>query len=293
MLQWGTTTHFWVTGSAPQTDTVIFRYYIDGEANASIVFQPGYACGVGFNDDTNPWATKWAGKGSNIGAWYHNYKIPFYSSLRVTYQLPAGDAAGIIYAQVRGVENLPITIEGVTIPTGDTGMPKAKMQLQINHLQLQPLEFLNLVDVPAGNSAFVFAYMLSFSAPNWNTLEGCVHWYGTAAEAWPGSLIATGTEDLFDSAYYFDLGSGTSFHFPVSGLTHKVGGSGGAAANFSAYRFQDMDPMVGTDGARLQWRNGDMNDPVSGEKCFTQSGGKVVGNPGVADVLTYAWVYVW
>jgi hypothetical protein len=36
-----------------------------------------------------------------------------------------------------------------------------------------------------------------------------------------------------------------------------------------------------------------MDDPATGEKCFTQSGGKVAGNPGVADVLTYAWVYVW
>ena len=33
----------------------------------------------------------------------------------------------------------------------------------------------------------------------------------------PGVVLSTGTEDFFDSAYYFD---GGPFRFPVSGLTH-------------------------------------------------------------------------
>jgi hypothetical protein len=282
-----------VTGAAPETDNVIVRYYIDNDPNATIEFRPNYACGVAFGDDTNPWGTKWAGKGSTEGGWFHNFKIPFYSSLRVTYQSPVGSKQTTAYFQVRGVENLPITLEGVTIPTGVNGDPKAKMQLQINDVQLQPLEFLDLVSVPAGNSAYVFQFMLSFAAPTPHTIEGCAHWYGTASEAWPGTLLATGTEDWFDSSHTFTIGNGSTFHFPVSGLTHFAYGPDRQALNVSAYRYQDMDPLIGSDGARLQWRNGDMRSKTTGEKCFTQSDGNPVGQVGVADVLTYAWVYVW
>lgn len=57
--------------------------------------------------------------------------------------------------------------------------------------------------------------------------------------------------------------------------------------------FHEMDPLVFSDGFRLQWRNGDMNDPHSGLKCFTETGGNVVGSPTATDVISYAWVYVW
>eukprot|EP00730_Choanoeca_flexa_P015452 TRINITY_DN7097_c0_g1_i2.p1 TRINITY_DN7097_c0_g1~~TRINITY_DN7097_c0_g1_i2.p1 ORF type:complete len:114 (+),score=13.35 TRINITY_DN7097_c0_g1_i2:26-367(+) len=62
---------------------------------------------------------------------------------------------------------------------------------------------------------------------------------------------------------------------------------------WSRFRFHEQDPLPFSNGFRLQWRNGDMDNPVTGNKCFTQSGGRVVGHPTVSQVTTYAWVYVW
>ena len=62
----GVMTHFWITGMGAQglpkdpslpsllsngTDNVTVRYYIDGEADASIEFKPPMAAGVGFSDN--------------------------------------------------------------------------------------------------------------------------------------------------------------------------------------------------------------------------------------------------
>jgi hypothetical protein len=73
---YGVTTHFWATGGGG-IDNVVFRYYIDGEAQASIVFTGGMAAGVGFGDTQAPWGTEWIGKGGTQGAWFHNFRIPF------------------------------------------------------------------------------------------------------------------------------------------------------------------------------------------------------------------------
>lgn len=54
--------------NASQADYgTIIRYYVDGETNASIVFTPSLACGVGFHDAQAPWGTKWFGKGAKDG----------------------------------------------------------------------------------------------------------------------------------------------------------------------------------------------------------------------------------
>lgn len=91
------------------------------------------------------------------------------------------------------------------------------------------------------------------------------------------------------AAHYFDIGNST-WRTPVSGLTHF---ERAPVTKFSAYRFHETDPIVFSEGARMDWRNGDMDDPTTGQKCFTQSGGRVVGSPGVAQAQSYAWVYVW
>ena len=62
----GLMTHFWTAGRATfdditPFDNITWRYYIDGEAEASIVFQPSLACGTGFDDQTGPWGIKWFG----------------------------------------------------------------------------------------------------------------------------------------------------------------------------------------------------------------------------------------
>ena len=77
--------HFWSTCNAECEGALLVRYYIDGEKNASIVYEPGMASGTGFDDPAAPWGTKWFGHGAH-SAWFNNFKIPFGSSIRVTVQ---------------------------------------------------------------------------------------------------------------------------------------------------------------------------------------------------------------
>ena len=113
---------------------------------------------------------------------------------------------------------------GIAVP------PTARMHLQITNRTVGRLEFVNVVDQPTG-SGMMFMHTLSFSAPNLNTLEGCYHSYTPYSQAWPGLTLATGTEDLFISAYYFSAGQ---FRLSASGLTHFLSNS--SLAQVSAYR---------------------------------------------------------
>ena len=74
--QYAAMTHFWSTSSAAAEAGLIVRYYVDGEANASIAFNPPLAVGVGFDDSFAPWGTKWFGLGAGGDgkgqAWFHN-----------------------------------------------------------------------------------------------------------------------------------------------------------------------------------------------------------------------------
>ncbi len=55
-----------------EIDEATFSYYIDGETVPSIQFVTYMVAGVGFNDQTAPWGTKWIGKGAKSGGWYNN-----------------------------------------------------------------------------------------------------------------------------------------------------------------------------------------------------------------------------
>lgn len=166
--------HFWAAGSNP-VDRAIFRYYIDGEAEASIVFTPALACGVGFGDQTAPWGTKWVGKGAQSTGWFHNIPVPFHKSIRVTFQKDPRDekAAATLWAIVRGSVGLPLTIGNLAIPLAD-GKVKLELQRKEN-VALKPLEFYDLATIPAGNSGTVFMTALFVNgSKNWNFMEGAL-----------------------------------------------------------------------------------------------------------------------
>jgi len=129
-------------------------------------------------------------------------------------------------------------------------------------------------------------HSLSVESGNENFLEGCYHMY-TGDDEFPGTILSTGTEDYFDSAWYFNAGE---FHLPVSGFTHF--NANATDVTWSAYRFHEMDPLGFNHGFRLVWRNGDALSP-SGIKCLMETGGAIVGTPTPSNVVAYAWAYVW
>ena len=177
--------------------------------------------------------------------------------------------------------------------------PTARLQLQVVAGTFAPLTFVDLAAVdpattPGLTGSYVFASFLQLDSGNQNVLEGCYRVYNafsnaTADGRWPGVLIATGTEDYFQSSYYFDAGP---FHLPSSGYTHSS--SDGRGSRMSMYRIHEYDPLLfDAAGFRLTFRIGDLNDPATGLKCTLESGGQPAGNPTTTDLLSYVWVYVW
>ena len=174
----GVMNHFWSTCSPEAEKDLLVRYYLDGEAAASIEFKPPMAAGVGFDDAQKaPWGTKWfglgAGKGGNGQAWFNNFKIPFQKSVRVTVQHASKDFGGF-YIIVRGSLDVPLEIGGVTLPK------TARMQLQKFEGGLKPLEYMNVSLVPPGFSGQFFMSTLSVEnegVGGLNFLEGCYHMY--------------------------------------------------------------------------------------------------------------------
>ncbi len=190
-------THWWITGGK-SVDLALIRIYVDNEPTASIQFTPAMACASAYPNDgveqAAPWATANFGKQAASGGWHSNFRVPFQRSINITYQAGVNQPNDVIYMIVRGAENLPLQIGGVNIPA-DSG---ARLVLQVVNTTLQPLEYVNVVDIPYG-SGLIFQHTLSFSAGNLNTLEGCYHLYSPYSASFPGMLLSTGTEDYFVS----------------------------------------------------------------------------------------------
>lgn len=226
------------------------RYYVDGEVEASIQFKPSLAAGVGYDDDA-VWGTAKVGHGSNKGGWFMNMKIPFGSSIRVSLMLPGGRDA-MCFVIVRGCENLPITVGSLTLPSS------ARLHLQrIEQRVFEPLAYVPIVDLPSG-AGLVYMLTIAASSRSYNFWEGCYRMFTPYSEPFPGTVLSTGMEDFFDSAYGFAAGP---YRFQTSGCTHRVVSEADAdglhAASVSAYRFFEEDPLVFEGGVQLQWRIGD------------------------------------
>ena len=166
---WAYLNHFWAAGTG-QVDSAIFRFYIDGESEASVVFQPSLACGVGFDDQAAPWGTKWVGKGAKSTGWFHNIPIIFYKHVRVTYQLAPKDVPngqGTLWTIVRGAEGLPLQLGNLALPL-EGGSVKLLLQVKTD-VHLKPLEFYDLANVPRGKKGSIFMTSLFVnSTKNYN-----------------------------------------------------------------------------------------------------------------------------
>jgi Protein of unknown function (DUF2961) len=279
-------THIWISSIGPNnttpSDFCQVRVYVDGEAEASIDFQPLLAAGIGFGDASAPRGNRWIGKQADYGGVYFNIRIPFMKSVVVTYQSSPGYPDASFYMIVHGSENIPTTIGGITIPIG------AKLILQTTEVTMQPLDYVDAFALTQG-SGILLMTTLAFASGNLNTLEGCVRFYSPYTQTYSESqLIATGTEDYFVSSYYFNAGP---FYGDMSGLTHYSTPNG--TVQLSAFRLHDQDPLGFSAGVRLVWRNGDVTDPATGLKCTLETGGNTVGSPTVANATLYGWAYVW
>jgi hypothetical protein len=60
----------------------------------------------------------------------------------------------------------------------------------------------------------------------------------------------------------------------------------------SFYKLHARDPIFFTDGFRFEWRNGDVADPATGEKC-TALTGNLIAKPTAANVSSLVYAYTW
>jgi Protein of unknown function (DUF2961) len=268
-------------------EAVQISLYLDGETTPSLQFYPYEFAGFPSLEAhlatpaSNTWSAALFGRYS-ASSWNSNIQIPFSRSLRVTLQYTPPSGSATIYYQAHGLDGVQPALGLVPLP------PSARLVLQRNRLSLPALAYLPVVDFPAGTSGVVAGIAIAFVAPNLNTLEGCFHFYPTAATPYPGQLHSTGTEDEFISSYYFDLGV---FQGRSAGIFYKQDG-GGKNSSTSMYRTYQDDPMLFSDGGRFVWRNGDTVD-ANGVKCMLETGGSTAGSPGTADVQALSYTYVW
>ncbi len=141
---------------------------------------------------------------------------------------------------VRGGVNVPIMVGDISVP-----LSTARLVQFTTAKTVAPIDWVTLVDVPRGTQGVMWMHTLQVASGNENFLEGCYHMY-TAGQDFPGTVLSTGTEDYFDSAWYFNAGQ---FHLPVSGFTH-FNQSASGAIEWSGYRFHDQDPIQFNDGYR-------------------------------------------
>jgi len=209
----------WFTGDFGDTtgngcENVQVSIHIDGEIEPSLQFFPYELTGVPSLEaygnisneisKTRVWSSALFGRYSST-SWNSNMAIPFSSSVSITLQfLPVDSSSGgvSIYYQAHGIDGIIPSFGSLPLPAN------ARLTMQRNDLVMDPLEYLSVVNVEAGKSAYIAGLALAVSnTPNMNTLEGCFHLYETAATTYPGILHSTGTEDEFLSSYYFDRGA--------------------------------------------------------------------------------------
>lgn len=285
--------YMWMTGDAC-AGSVVVRVYVDGEQDASVVYQPAKASGVGIvnatapEGDVPPWGTKWLGSLGRY-SYYHTLRIPFQASVYVTYTAAPGTDACFFFATAKGVEGLALDgiVPGFTLP------PSARLQLQTaENVLYQPLDYMVLADVQPQSSGLLFLSSLWWNSSSPNTIEGCMRAYtpapgaGSNATGWPGLLLSSGFEDAYRSSWGFIAGPFTT---DESGITYWTSPSNTAV---SVYRVFGSDPLFFTNGLQLLLRNGETRDSY-GRKCTLQSGGQPVGSPGTTLLSYYAWYYTW
>jgi D-arabinan exo alpha-(1,3)/(1,5)-arabinofuranosidase (non-reducing end) len=224
--------NIWFTGSWLGYEYTRFRIYVDGEAEPSIDYELFMGHGIGFGDPTAPWGTKRFGKNAIGGGVFNTYRIPFSKSIRITAE-PTSDVVGplVFWFYCRGITNAQVQLGDLQLPSS------ARLKLYKNTGTFNPLEFVTLANVTSPGALLQFT--LSASSSNWNFLEAMVRVFANGAKE--PLLLSSGTEDYFNSAFYFDVGR---FWQPLSGVTHFTEVENPFFHSVSAYRFHEEDTVT-------------------------------------------------
>ncbi len=297
--------YLWLATSPPDyADFLVFDYYIDDDVQPSLSFTPAAAAGTVFHNYSAvnatwarpPWSTQWMGQNALDSGWFNTFRVPFYRSCRVVARLPFGvnHFSVEVWITVRGTEGLPLSIGGVPLPLDKR--PRLVSQRLLPET-FAAHGFVTFAEVPRGYAGMLFMHAMHASSGARDFFEGCYHTYDPhtdsplADDVWPGSVLSTGFEDYFVSAYGFTAGV---YAGHIAGLTYsdctRDFGPGQHCA-VSAYRMHDVDHLFFDDGFVLLWRVGERTDQL-GRKCVALEG-PTYGNPQNTTVEAYTFMYVW
>eukprot|EP01006_Ploeotia_vitrea_P008783 TRINITY_DN20959_c0_g1_i1.p1 TRINITY_DN20959_c0_g1~~TRINITY_DN20959_c0_g1_i1.p1 ORF type:complete len:350 (-),score=30.32 TRINITY_DN20959_c0_g1_i1:401-1426(-) len=293
----GVINYIWMTGA--DTDGTRMRIYVDGETTPSLDFDFYLAVGVGWVDESAPWNSDVMGKNAGNNA-YLTYRIPFGKSIRITIALETHPHSAFWFI-CRGLAwgSAALVPANIEWGSGLYAVPStARLRLYKTQHTLQPYTLVTLYEKNTTAGA-LWMVTIQANSTDLNFLEGCFRAYIDGA-ANP-MFLSSGTEDFFNSAYYFNAGM---FHSAMAGLTHKKQDGIHKEWRLGMYRTFDRDPLVFGKGLTLKWRNcehtgtqpGDCPNKWMGSSTALPDGtGSHVANPEVAVMSfeSYVWVYEW
>lgn len=218
----GSISRIWLTVATPDPyymRTVVIRMFWDGEENPSVEAPVGDFFGVGFAKYVH-YNSLYLGMSS--GGFYTYFPMPFEKSARIEIHndSPFGIAAFYFHIQYYKLDKLP----------SDTPRFHAKFKRE------KISDAANYILLDAKGKGFYTGTVLSMKGtkPDLAFLEGDELIY-VDGENFP-SIYGTGTEDYFNSGWYFNQGTFASF---FHGLTIKDEKAG----MISAYRFHILDAI--------------------------------------------------
>lgn len=109
--------------------------------------------------------------------------------------VPGGDNS--VFVLVRGTYGSTAALD----TAGVTVAGSARMVIQERWAILNPLDYYSLASVPAGKDGMILGTTLAWAAASANSMEGCFHFFTPANQSFPGEIMATGTEDYYNSGW--------------------------------------------------------------------------------------------
>lgn len=281
-------TEQWFASGICVYEETIVNYYMDGSVTPTISVNLMTMHGMGYYNQTQkPWGTKRIGFLAENGGLYNTIRFPFQKSIRITF-LTKGDC--IFWFIVRGVENYPIVIGDIQLPSN------AQLVLHKHeNLTLKPYELISFAN--SARNGILFMVTLAAQSTDFNYLEGCFRLVGSNGSK--TQFLSSGTEDFFLSAYYYNKGLYYSDH---AGLTYLE-----KPGTMSAYKFFELDPVIFNKDLNLVWSCGESKNSgcfAGSENCFVDqkkvfcfSSKEVFNERSVqyADtvITSYVWTYEW
>lgn len=258
----GAMTQAWHAGKpSGVTPRLRIRYYIDGEAEASIDYPLFLAHGQGpaqlegtnaanpraeggpgtnFTTPTSPWGNAMFGRTHDSG-WYNTYLVPFGKSIRITLTDSVGSSA--FWYMCRGVENMPLVVAGLQLP------PSARLSLQRTTTTVVPGTLITFANA-TGTAGLLRQFNLVVNSTSYGYQEGCMSaLIDNDTPLW----LSSGLEDYFLGAYFHSM---PTEHLPYSGFENiepatampkhsdKLSDKTLATNSLAAYRIHEPDPLL-------------------------------------------------